>query len=285
MTRATGGAPGGSTRVPVGRLAALAGLVVAVVVIAQAARAPHWHTLAPGVEFATLRGEPYCRSGSSAIALLRLDPARVRLRARSYLREPEHRPLGIAEWRRRTGALAVFNAGQYYPDYHYMGLFVSDGEVVSARKHPGFRAALVAEPGFGDSAARPLARVLDLSHDTLDAARPGWREVAQSFMLFGHDGAPRVRQTDQVAGRTVVAEDEQGRIVVATSEGGYTLWDFARLLHGAGLGMVHAMSMDGGHEAQLLVDTPALRYASYARDPGAPADPVPLPAVIVVTPR
>jgi len=274
-----------STRVPVGRLAALAGVIVAVVAIAQAARTPHWRELAPGVEFGTLRGEPFCRTGSSAIALLRLDPRRVRLRALHFLRQPDHLPLTISEWRRRSGAIAVFNAGQYYPDYRYMGLFVSDGDVVSARPHGGFRAALVAEPSGADSTRAPRARVLDLLHDTLDTAHPAWRQVAQSFMLFGHDGAPRVRQSDQIASRTVVGEDEKGRIVVVTSEGGYTLWDFARLLHGAGLGMVHAMSMDGGHEAQLLIDMRGFRYASWTRDPATAVDPVPLPAVIAVVPR
>jgi uncharacterized protein YigE (DUF2233 family) len=273
------------TRVPVGRLAALAAVVVAVVAIAQAARAPHWHELMPGVEFATLRGEPYCKSGSSVIALLRLDPVRVRLRALHYLREPERQPLAISEWMRRTGALAVFNAGQYYPDLSYMGLFVSGGEVVSRRMHPGFRAALVAEPVGRDTLHARRARVLDLARDPLDADRPGWREVAQSFMLFDRDGSPRVRQSDQVAGRTVVGEDAEGRIVVVTSEGGYTLWDFARLLRGARLGLVNAMSMDGGREAQLVVDAGGMHYSSYGRQTNPSPTPVPLPAVVAVVPR
>jgi uncharacterized protein YigE (DUF2233 family) len=271
-----------STRVPVGRLAALAALVVAGLAIARAARTPHWRELMPGVEFATMRGEPYCRSGSSAIALLRLDPARVHLRALHYLREPERRPLAIAEWLHRTGAVAVFNAGQYYPDFTYMGLFVSGGDVVSKRMHSGFRAALVAEPDGRDSLRGRRARVLDLDVDPLDPGRPGWREVAQSFMLFDRDGA-RVRQSDQVAGRTAVGEDGEGRIVVVTSEGGYTLWDFARLLRGAHLGLGNAMSMDGGKEAQLVVDAGGLHYASYGRDPGGA--PAPLPAVVAVMPR
>jgi uncharacterized protein YigE (DUF2233 family) len=273
-----------STPVPVGRLAALAAVVVAVLAIANAARAPHWRTLAPGIEFATMRGEPYCKSGPSTIALLRVDPAQVRLRMMHFLREPDHRPLAIDEWRRRSGATAVFNAGQFYPDLAYMGLFVSDGAMVSPKRHAGFRAALVAEPVGGDSARRPRARVLDLAHDSLDSDHPAWREVAQSFMLFDRDGETRVRQTDQVAGRTAVGEDGRGRIVVATSEGGYTLWDYARLLRRRDLELKQVMNMDGGHEAQMLIDSGGFRYTSFARDPSAGA-PVPLPAVIAVLPR
>jgi uncharacterized protein YigE (DUF2233 family) len=46
---------------------------------------------------------------------------------RHYSRLEERKPLTIVEWQEKVGALAVFNAGQYYPDYSYMGLLVSDG--------------------------------------------------------------------------------------------------------------------------------------------------------------
>jgi len=87
----------------------------------------HWRDLAPGLEFATLRGEPYCRSGSTAIAVLRMDPERVRLRVHHFS-QAGGRPLDVVEWQRFTGALAVFNAGQFYPDWRYMGLLASDGQ-------------------------------------------------------------------------------------------------------------------------------------------------------------
>lgn len=244
----------------------------------------HWRTLRDGVEFATLRGDPFCRRGSSEIAVLRLDPARVRLRAHHYSREPGGVPRSIVEWQRHTGALAVFNAGQYYPDLSYMGLLICGGERVSERLHPGFRAALVASPGEGGSGAR----VLDLDHDALDPARPGWQEVAQSFMLFDRGGRTRIRRSDVVANRTIVAQDGRDRILVITSEGGYTLWDLAELLQKAPLDLTHAMSMDGGYEAELTVSVAPFHYASFGRwnGPGdasdSPGARVPLPAVIAV---
>jgi uncharacterized protein YigE (DUF2233 family) len=261
---------------------ALLGLV-ALSVVRGSAR-PRWTTLRGGVEFATLQGDPYCRRGSSEIAMLRLDPARVQLRVLHYTRQPERMPLSIVEWQRRTGALAVFNAGQYYPDLSYMGLLVSDGQAISKRLHPNFKAVLVAGPRDG----RRAARVLDLEQDALDAANPRWREVAQSFMLFDRQGRPRIRRTDLVANRTVVAQDRAGRLVVVTSEGGYTLWDFARLLQKTPLGLTHAMSMDGGFEAELCVSAAPFHYASFGPWKGtgdrsdAPGAQVPLPAVIAV---
>ncbi len=272
-------------RFPIGRVSALAALLVAVLLVAEHERGPRWRALRAGVEFTTLHGEPWCRYGSATLAVLRLDPARVRIRVRYFRSEGEQVPPDIAAWQQRTGALAVFNAGQYYPDYSYMGLLVSGGQVISARRHPTFQAALVAGP----RARGPRARVLDLAREPLGRDSLPWAEVAQSFMLFDRDGGVRVRQSDQVAARTAVAEDHAGRLVVVTSEGGYTLWDFARVLRSLPLGLAQAMAMDGGLEAEMVVSAGSFRYASYGQwEEGrtaapAPRPPVGLPAVVTVS--
>ena len=270
--------------VPVTRIAAALAVVVGILVIARGAGGPRWRTLRPGAEFTTFRGDVWCKSGPGEVVAIRLDPARVRLRVRHYSLMPEGRPLNIVEWQRRTGALAVFNAGQYYEDFSYMGLLVCDGRVVSGTLHPGYKAALVAAPDSGASAAR----VLDLTSEPLDPEHPGWREVAQSFMLFDRTGAVRIRKSDRIANRTVVAEDRRGRLLVITSEGGYTLSDFAELLKATPLELSHAMCMDGGYEAELCVSADKFRYASFGRwerDADATESPramTVLPAVVTV---
>lgn len=272
-------------RIPVGRLTAIVALAVGAVLVTQRATAPHFRTLHPGLEFATVRGEPFCKRGSAEIAVLRVDPARLRFRVHHYTNEPEEAPLDPFEWQRRTGALAVFNAGQYYPDFSYMGLLVSDGEIVSGRLHPGYKAALVASMVQG----QPRARVLDLEREPLDERKPGWREVAQSFMLFDRDGRLRARKSNLIAKRTVVADDRDGRILVITTEGGYTLHELAQLLQRLPLDIGQAMSMDGGGEAELCVSAGGFRYASFGRwhkngpSPEAEAAMVPLPAAISIS--
>ena len=274
-----------SSRLPVARLSALAALVVGAFLVTQHAGGTRWHALRPGVEFATLRGEPWCRRGSTSIAALRLDPARVRIEVRSFLREPERRPLDILTWQRRANALAVFNAGQYYADGTYMGLLASRGVVLSRRPHATFKAALVA----GLRGGRAGAHVLDLARQPLDPDSLGWSEVAQSFMLFDRGGTVRVRHSDQVANRTAVAEDRGGRLVVLTTEGGYTLWDLAQMLKAMPLDLTEAMAVDGGLEGEMVVSAGRFRYASFGqwRHGGsaaeAPPPPVSLPAVVTVS--
>ena len=256
-------------------------LVVAVFALWRDTRAVHWRAAGAGAEFTTLSGEPFCRLGSSEVAVLRMDPARVRVRVRYYDRIRPPRLLSIIEWQHLTGALAVFNAGQYYPDFRYMGVLVCSGDTVSARQHAGFQAALVAGDG--------RAAVLDLAR-TPFGALGAWTDVAQSFMLFDRDGGVRVRRSDRIANRTAVGVDARGWLVVCVSEGAYTLSDFAQVLMRAPLRLTHAMSMDGGLESELVVKTPGLRYASFGdwradREPTAPGALVPLPAVITLEAR
>lgn len=274
-------------RLPIGRIAAVAAVVVAALVLTRGAPGTRWRAIRPGLEFATMNGGAYCRRGSSEIAMLRLDPARVRVRVHHYEMAPERRPMDIVEWQRVTGAAAVFNAGQFLPDWRYMGLLVCGGTVVSRRLHPTFKAALVADPLDGG----PGARVLDLEHEPLAPDSMRWREVAQSFMLFDREGKVRVRNTDKVANRTAVGEDRRGRLVVFTTEGGYTLDDFANLIRRTPLEISHAMVMDGGNEAQMCVNAGGFRYACLGgrtrgpRPGDAGGEDAPLPAAISVSAR
>jgi len=106
--------------------------------------------------------------------------------------------------------------------------------------------------------------------------------------VIDRDGGVRVRSSDKVANRTIVAEDKRGRVLVFTSEGGYTLRDFAEFMKHAPLGVAQAMAMDGGWEAEMCVRTRDFRYASFGRweagheDTDAPGARALLPVVIAV---
>lgn len=274
-----------------GGVLALIAFIIGALIATHGSRGLKWRTVEGGLEFAAIQGEPYCRRGPSQIGVLRIDPQRYQLRVRHFSQLGLSEPPDIIAWRERTDALAAFNAGQYYPDHAYMGLLVSDGEILSERLHPDFKAALVAEPvGRSTRSAATgerAARVLDLESDPLDTRSPEWREVAQSFMLFDRHGRVRVKKSDRIANRTVVAEDRRGRLLVITTEGGYTLWELAQLLREGPLEPTLAMCMDGGAEAKMVVKREAFAYASFGPWRGEEAPKVqdsvvPLPAVVTV---
>ena len=180
-------------------------VVVGAFVLWRETRALHWREIAPGMEFATLRGEPYCRRGSAAIAVLRLDPERVRLRVRHYTQFGAQRPLDVVEWQQRTHAVAVFNAGQFYPDYRYMGLLAGGGRWLSKRAHPGYQALLVADRREGGGGAE----VIDLRSITPSATH----EAGMRWLTSGKRGGAWM---DDARGRKNLAGDVQTPIAYLT---------------------------------------------------------------------
>ena len=246
-------------------------------------------------------GGPLCRMGSRAVAVARIEPSRWRLEPFSYTEDPNARanfarePLDIEAWQRRTGAAIVFNAGQYFADRTPMGLFVKGGRNLGSSQIKAWKGLLVAEPagtskGRGRSA--PRATILDLEHERFALSSTPYRVVVQSFMLLDRDGRKRVRRSDWLANRTVVAVDRRGRLLVLHTEGAWSLWDFADWLARSGLGVRQAMAMDGGFESQISIRSGATVYLSCGQwhiddrgDHSIPGLRVNLPAVIGLFPR
>lgn len=252
-----------------------------------------WQRLEPGLElmrwwipaYDSTTGGGYCRMGAPFVDVLRIDPNRYRFEV-YYYTQLDTVPLTIEEWQSRTGARAVFNAGQYYPDLSYMGLLVSGKERFGKRLHPLWQGLFVAEP---DRNGLPKARIIDLKYSRFSPDSTPYTRIAQSFMLFDGTGKKRVKKSDWVANRTAVAEDDKGRIVVLVSEGGLTLWSFADLLQKSRLNLVKAMSMDGGYESALAVKTDKFSHLVFGQwetndygDISLPGIKMGLPAVIAV---
>ena len=253
-----------------------------------------WKRLASGLEFRILDGGASCRRGSRAVAIARLDPARWRVEPFTTTEKPGAREtFNIDAWQRSTGATVVFNAGEYYPDRVPMGLFVKQGRNLGSHQLANWKALLVAEPSRMHGGRR-LARagILDLEHDTFKLAATPWRVVVQSFMLLDRDGRKRVRRSDWLANRTIVAVDRRGRLLALHTEGGWTLWDVADWIARSDLGVRQAMAMDGGFESQLCVRAGGFEYLSYGQwhiddrgDRSVAGLRVPLPVVIGLFPR
>lgn len=243
-----------------------------------------WRQLRPGLEFRFLDASASLRSGSPRLAVLRVDPQRFRFKVLASPEGQEGRTAG--EWRRMSGALAVFNAGQYTPERTYLGLLIADGRT-RGRPMGHLEGLFVSEP---NEPGLPLARVLDLQYTPFQPQNSPYRHAAQSLMLLDRFGQVRVRRTDKVAHRTLLAQDEPGRILVMVSEGRHTLWELARVVADAGLGLREVMCMDGGPEAQLDLTVNGFSYQQYGGPTSSPGLPLPwptanLPAALGIFPR
>jgi hypothetical protein len=291
-------------------LAALAALVAAPAAIAPAgpgdetlsgnARRPEaarrlapfaWQEAGPGFEWARAGLLYGAGPGPNDLYLARFDPARHIFRP--YQETDMPGSVDMEGWAGRlTAALALINAGQYYPDRRYMGRLRRDGRDLSPDDHPRWQGFLVSDPRPEAPPGLPPAAVIDRKNPEPGLDPSHYLNVMQSFMLLDRRGRPRVRDSANLAARAAVAEDRAGRILLLMTPAAVSLHDLALVLQDPRLELVKALGLDGGLEAQFFLrrgEENFLVTGPYALSSGRavhlPGYRPTLPAVLAVEPR
>lgn len=254
------------------------------------AQSPQWESIGDGLAVSVWQPRERCPDIDSLL-VVDADPERYRFSVHHYAQEGFAYPPTIEEWQKRTHHDVVFNAGLFRENFAYLGLLLKDGRSLGSRRHPAWHGLFVAEPA--QPAARPNARILDLTIDPFHEETPSYREAAQSLMLLDRTGTIRVRQTGKLAYQTLVAESRNGHILVFKSRGLVTLHGIGQCLRDAFPSIRVAMAMDGGSSSDLLVSdalwaegTPSPQRTSWRELFAGTSNPhIPLPAVIGMSHR
>ncbi len=219
-----------------------------------------------------------------------IDPDRHRFSVHYYQQDGLSDPLDIRQWQERTGHDLVFNAGLFRENYAYLGLLYGNGHSLGSKQHTTWMGLFVAEPAE-DRSRR--AGILDLTFDTFDERKPPYREVAQSLMLLDRTGKVRVRQTGKRAHQTLVAEQDNGHLLVLKTTEVVSLHALGECLRDAFPSLRQVMAMDGGSSSDIAV-SPALRQATSKMAgvhtwipllEGSTSTHIGLPAVVGISPR
>lgn len=218
----------------------------------QARQGLEWQTLQPGLYLAQINAYTPSGSGSPELLFLRINPEDYRFQ---ILYDPPQR-LSADSWLQQSGALAVFNIGQYDHNSNYLGLLIKDG-VTRSTIIGNQQGLFLAE---NKDNRQPRARVLDLRYSAFDAMRNPYQQVAQSLMLLDRYGQIRVRRSLKLAHRSLLGQDEHGNIIVIFSKGRHTLWELADWLKQFSW-LREVMCMDGGPEAQLALNVGGYSYS------------------------
>ena len=248
-----------------------------------------WDRPADGLAIGVWDPSPRC-DDVPPLLVSDIDPLRYGISVHYFRNEPFREPPDIHEWQRRTGHDLVFNAGLFRENFSYLGLLFAQGKSVGSKRHASWMGLFVAEPTEADAAR---ARILDLSVDPFDEQHPPYAEAAQSLMLLDRTGKVRVKQSGKQSQQTVVAELENGHILVIKTTEVASLHAIGQCLHEAYPQIRQAMAMDGGSSSDLSI-SPALQRA-VEKTAGAhpwlglidagPDGHIGLPAVIGISPR
>ncbi|HKO30901.1 MAG TPA: hypothetical protein VJU54_07160 [Nitrospiraceae bacterium] len=244
--------------------------------------------LGDGLSISVWNPHTQCPDVAPLVAV-EIDPDRYRFTVHYYQQDGFSDPLDIHQWQERTGHDLVFNAGLFRENYAYLGLLYGNGRSLGSKRHVTWLGLFVAEPVENHSRR---ARVLDLTYDVFDERQLPYREVAQSLMLLDRTGKVRVRQTGKRAHQTLVAEQDDGHLLVLKTTEVVSLHALGECLRDAFPSLRQVMAMDGGSSSDVAV-SPSLRQATAKMAgvhpwihllEGTTAH-IGLPAVIGISPR
>ncbi len=208
-----------------------------------------WDPLKDGLRIALWIPPRTCPDVPPLIAV-EIDPDRYRFAVHYYRNDRFVEPPDIQEWQNRTGHDLVFNAGLFRENFAYLGLLYSDGHSLGGKQHATWLGLFAAEPTVPSAAT---ARILDLAVESFDEQRPSYREAAQSLMLLDQTGKIRVKRTGKMAQQTIVAEQENGKIMLFKTTQSAGLYEIGQCLHQIFPTVRRAMAMDGGSSSDLAL--------------------------------
>ncbi len=223
-----------------------------------------WQPLEPGVELRQM--DVATGSVFERVAIVRLDPALVRFRLRY---EPDN-PRPLSAWASELQALLIVNAGYFDPEGRATALLISDGRMAGAPL--GDFAGMFAVTAGGQVSVRWL------QEQPYDHAE-GLVEAVQSFPVLvkpvGVMGFPSDADDGTPARRTVVAQDNDGHILIIVAPRGYlNLHEMALFLTASDMGIEIALNLDGGGSTGLWLNSGVVSLEIDSRTP--------VPSVIVV---
>ena len=227
---------------------------------AATGQADTWQTLAPGLEARTYTPN---NNRLSLFRAIRIDPDRYIFRVHYQ----PGQPLSLDGWRRALpDAIAFINANFFTPEFTINGLLVSDG-AISGQSYRDRGGMFQVQDGL------PRVRSLILEPYIGEPLQ----QAVQAFPMLVANGVQAYTSTraDRVTRRTVIAQDDQDRIIlIATPLAGMTLRDLSAFLANSDMRLVNALNLDGGGSTLLYESTQGLTITSF--------DPV--PAVLAVYP-
>jgi hypothetical protein len=223
-----------------------------------------WERLEPGLEFAAFRSR-LAAAGDRLIRVLRIDPARYRLRLLNASSEPGGHPRTARDWVEKNHLTAAINASMYQADMRSsVSLMLTRGHVNNPRLSKD-KAVLAFDPL---EAGLPPVQIIDRECQDFAALRDHYATLVQSIRMISCDGR-NVWEPRQGAWSTAaIGIDKSGRILFIHARAPHTTHDLIEVLLELPIALKNAMYVEGGSEAQLYVQAggKTLEFAGSLED-------------------
>jgi hypothetical protein len=227
-----------------------------------------WQALQPGLERRMIRLFSEQNQHIESLYIYRLDQNYFRLDI-AYHETPQN----LEDWHKETNALLIINGGFFRVEEEKHipnGLTIVNGQRFG-RSYDSFAGMLAINEGW--------AELRWLAQKPYDSAEP-LQAALQSFPLLvkpgGELGFPAEFEDNVQARRSVIAQDQEGRILfIVAPRGHFTLHQLSLYLTGSDLNLEIALNLDGGPSSGIWASEPREVIPSQTL----------LPIVILVYPR
>ena len=224
-----------------------------------------WERLDAGLDLGSFRSR-LAATGDGMVRVLRIDPARYRLRLLNASSEQGGRPRTVRDWAERHHLAAAINASMYQADMRSsVSLMLTRGHVNNPRLSKD-KAVLAFDP-LGEGL--PQAQIIDRECQDFTALRERYGTLVQSIRMVSCDGR-NVWEPRQGAWSTAaIGMDKSGRILFIHSRSPHTTHDLIEVLLELPIDLKNAMYVEGGSEAQLFVAAGGrkLEFSGAVADP------------------
>jgi len=212
---------------------------------------PSWNAIDAGIERADISISEDTPAGDSTLVLFRLDPAIWTPRVLTRTERDVEYSLTAREWSQQADLSIITNAGMFAMDgsTHVGYLRSTTGHVNSGgvNKYKSVAAFAPKREGL------PPFRIFDLDRTPMDTVKVRYQGVMQNLRLIKRPGENRWGRQEKRWSEMALAEDREGRIILAFSRSPYPMHVFNEVLLDLPIGIVAAQHLEGGPEATLFV--------------------------------
>jgi len=215
-----------------------------------------WQSLEAGLELGSFRPPGTAVSDDDYLRVLRIDPRYFDLRLlNASALDGERRT--ARQWSREHGLVAALNASMYQEDYR-TSVSMMRTSTHTNNAHLTLHRAVLAfdrtDPEF------PAVKIIDLECDDFDEWRPRYTSFVQSIRMLSCTAENVWEQQPRKWSTAAVGLDGAGRVLFVHARFPFTTHDLIDVLVGLPLDLRTLMYTEGGHEAQLYVDSPEHEY-------------------------
>ena len=218
----------------------------------KSALKPVWQQLEAGLALGRFQSPVRSAIGDSVIHVLRIDPAGFRFQLLNAATDREGKSLSARAWVFRRNKVAAINASMYQADHRTSVSYMRRPGHVNNRRLSRDNTFLVFDPV---SPGLPAVRLVDRECDDLDRIRRQYRTVIQSIRMVSCKGKNVWSVQNKRWSTALIAQDRQGRILFIHVRSPFRTHDLINALLALPLGIVRAMYVEGGPEAQLFINS------------------------------